>query len=160
MIPYTLSTHASYNWSTNVNFLTVIQRKHSSQSSYNTQSNTMKPETGFANKPNQHLHMTSSFPSAKYSRHDARQFQDAKEKDHTELTTITVSTASTSPIHQDTLNTQLKCGKCGYSQNKGSYPTYRRDCYKCSKKGHFTSLSRRPRRHPPKDKCHPYCQRG
>ena len=43
-----------------------------------------------------------------------------KKKGHAEVTTIIATTASTSSIHQDTLNTKLKCGKYGYSHNKNS----------------------------------------
>ena len=58
---------------------------------------------------------------------------------------ITAPTASTSSIHKDTINTQTKCGKCGYNHTEDMYPAYGRDCYNCGKKGHFTSLYRRPR---------------
>ena len=68
-------------------------------------------------KTSQKLHMTSSFPIAEHLRHDVSSSKKQKKKYHTKLTTIIAAIAATSPIHQDTLNAQLKCGKCGYYHN-------------------------------------------
>ena len=53
-----------------------------------------------------------------------KQFQKAKGKGHTELTTITKATWSTSLIHQDTLNTQLNYTRCGHSHPSANCPAY------------------------------------
>ena len=42
-----------------------------------------------------------------------KQFKKAKEKGHTELNTITLAIATSSSIHQDTLN--IQCTTCGHS---------------------------------------------
>ena len=56
-----------------------------------------------------------------------------KSKSSCQTTTITAAIASPSSINQDTLNTQLQCGKCSYGHKKGKCPTYGRDAYNCGK---------------------------
>ena len=90
----------------------------------------------------------------------SKQFQKAKENSCTKLTTITAAIASTTLIHQGSLNAQLECRKCSDNHTKSNCSMYRRDCYNCDRKGHFTSLCRRPRKQPSKDEQHPRCQRS
>ena len=65
------------------------------------------------------------------------------ERGHVKLTTITAATATTSSIHQDTLNTQFKCTKCGHYHLPSSCPAYGKKLYNFGNKGYFMSLCRR-----------------
>ena len=52
--------------------------------------------------------------------HSVNNSKRAKEKGCAKLSMITAATVSTSSIHQDILNTHIKCGKCSYNHTKGN----------------------------------------
>ena len=82
----------------------------------------------------------TSFQNCRTLETRCEQCQKAKEKGHTELTTITAATATASSIHQDALNTQFKIGKCGHNNLPANCSPDRKKSYNCREKNHFTGL--------------------
>ena len=73
-------------------------------------------------------------------------YQKAQERGHTDLASITVSSAST--IHTDALTTppHNHCNKCGYSYPHSKCPAYGQQCYARGGSNHFTALCKQRRR--------------
>ena len=70
------------------------------------QSNATNLGIGLANKTSQHSLFDKLLSHCRTLETQFKQFQKAKDKGHTKLPMITTANASTSPIHQDTLDTQ------------------------------------------------------
>ena len=70
-----------------------------------------------------------------------KQYQEAKEKGCTDLTTITEASSIASSIHQHTLNTKSKCTQ--YIHLRNTFPAYCKECFNCNGIGHFTALCRK-----------------
>ena len=82
------------------------------------------------NKARQHLHMPTFFFLCKSLEARCKQYQKQKEAGW-ELTIITAATSSS--IHWDIVNVQIKCRKCRYSHPWGMCPPYGKECYMCGR---------------------------
>ena len=76
-----------------------------------------------------------------------KQYQQAQAQGRTQLTIITVVSATPSSLHANTQSTttNVSCKRCGYTHPCTNCPAFNCNCYNCHNKGHFTALCRKPR---------------
>ena len=47
-------------------------------------------------------------------------------------------------MYQDTLTTQSKCPKCGYTHSHNNCPAYGKECFNCNGLNYFIALCKKP----------------
>ena len=70
----------------------------------------------------QDLTYTSLLKLCELLQFQCEQYQKAQEKGHANLTKIKAASFTASLVHQDTLNTQIRCIGCGYTHPRNKCP--------------------------------------